>query len=111
MNTLEYWLNLFIYKFLILVCFMAAISPLVLLVEFLGDGPVAFLPIAMMLILVLAGICVSEWIAHKAAWQRVFEGEGFFHALGSAFDEGRVTLSLLPGIGGLFRPGSTKGSP
>jgi len=99
MIFVEYLVNLTVYELLILGCsapvivlllrYVRGIAPIVGVVWFFG----------------------GLWVAHNAARRHVFGSEGFFEAIGSAFAEGRLTISFLPVVGKLFPIGSRKRSP
>ena len=104
MNSLGYFVHLIIYELIIL-------SPLILVAPGLMGEPrtktLDFILGAVGLVYLL----VASWLAHDAARRRVLEGDDFFEALFSSLNYGKFILSLLPVIGGWFRPKTHKSPP
>ncbi len=105
MMTLEYFLHLIVYEFLLL----ASAAPLALVLvlpDTVSEGPLRFLLSIVALVSGLAFlVCFfgGSWLAHTAVRRRVFENEGFVEALQSAFSEARLYMSFVPLVGKLFR--------
>ena len=109
MVLFEYLFNLALYDFVILGCsapFVVLILTLSRLITKGNDGASH----ALTAILTLSWLFGGTWIARNAARRRVFEKEGFFAAIGSAFAEVRLVISFLPLVGKLFPLRSSQSS-
>jgi hypothetical protein len=106
MTTLEYFVHLIVYESLLLVGSGVPLGLVLALVDTVSEGPVHFLLDIVALVSVLAFLACffgGSWVAHNAARKRVFENEGFFEALQSAFSEARLYMSFVPVVGKVFR--------
>ncbi len=111
MTALTYLVHFFVYEMIILVCFAVVFETLAGLSDSLGRGMLAVVAKGVVWTLILTWLFGGSWIAHNASRRRVIEEEGFFQAVGGALSEARLNLSFVPGVGKLFRPRLSKGSP
>ena len=111
MDSMTYITHLFTYGLLLL----AVVGiPLILaqgLLDWLGPSPWRFAVYPVVAVLYL-GLFVVGWMSHNAARRRALEGEGFWEAVSSAYDEGLLYLSGVPLLGSflyssMFRRGKT----
>ena len=96
MTLIEYLVNLFVYELLILGCSAPVLVLLLRLCGYLTTGRAGTLSVG------LVWLFGGSWIAHNASRRHVFQREGFFGAIGSAFVEGRLLISFVPVVGKLF---------
>jgi hypothetical protein len=105
MMTLEYFVHLMVYEFLLLAS-GAPLALVLVLPETVSEGPLRSVLSIVALVCGFAWlVCFfgGSWVAHNAARRRVFENEGFVEALQSAFSEARLYLSFVPLVGKVFR--------
>ena len=74
------------------------------------EGPLRFALNTVGVVYALAWLFGGPWVAHSASRRRVFEDDGFFEALRSAFAEARLCMAFVPLVGSVFRPPRLKQS-
>ena len=111
MMSLEYFLNLVIYEFVLLICGAPPLAIFLQLPDRVPEGALRFALNTVGVVYVLAWLFGGSWVAHTASRRRVFEDDGFFEALRSAFAEARLYMAFVPLVGSVFRPAQLRQSP
>ena len=111
MAWLAYWFYLVLYQLGVFVCIVILVLVLEQLQRLLAGSPLEkYVSLAM--ISILACLAVGGWwLSHEAARRTVEENEHPLAVWRGLFDDLRLLLSGLPGIGRVFRPRSPKRSP
>src|SRR6266852_10005333 len=99
MMRLEYFLNLIVYEFVLLICGGFPLAVLLQLPDRVPEGPLRFALNTVGVVYALVWLFGGSWVAHTASRRRVFEDDPFLEALRSAFAEARLYMAFVPMVG------------